>query len=65
MAPGKRTASPVRKLIVRLYEEENYTFDQIGSHLQMNKGTVSRIYGRIRNPPIMKKRGRPRVTNER
>uniref|UniRef100_A0A914X412 Transposase Tc1-like domain-containing protein n=1 Tax=Plectus sambesii TaxID=2011161 RepID=A0A914X412_9BILA len=65
MAPRKRTASLVERLIVRLCDKERYTTEKIGGHLGMGKGAIKKNYERFKNPPVTKSRGRPRGTGER
>uniref|UniRef100_A0A914UYA6 Tc1-like transposase DDE domain-containing protein n=1 Tax=Plectus sambesii TaxID=2011161 RepID=A0A914UYA6_9BILA len=43
MAPRKRTASPVERLIVRLRDEERYALEKIGDHLGMEKVPLRRF----------------------
>lgn len=65
MTPRIKTASSVEQVIVRLRDEENFSFANIGRQIEMGRAAVSKVYHRAKNPPAPKKRGRPRKTDER
>lgn len=64
MPARKRTVSPIQRLIVRLREDEKYTYEKIGKELQMGKSAVRKVYMRTKNPVNLKAPGRPRVTDK-
>lgn len=65
MARGKITPSPIRKLVVRLRDDESWTFEQIGAHLKMARRSIQRVYNAEKHPTIKKQPGRKRKTTKR
>lgn len=65
MPRGKKTESQLRSLIVRLRDDEGWSFKQIGDHLKKDKGTIRHIYVCEKSPLVNDSRGRPRKTTER
>lgn len=65
MLQEKQTFTTIRRLIARLKEDENWIFQAIGDHLNMNTGLVQTIYKRSKSYITPKKTGRLRATIER
>jgi len=61
----KRSNSKIRSLIVRLREEEKWSFKRIGDLIKMTNRGVSKIYKNEKMPIVYKKDGRPRCTASR
>ena len=61
MPRGKKTDPQLRNLIVRLRDDEGYTFQQLAEHMKMDKSTIRRIYCREKNPLVV---GESRATKK-
>lgn len=55
----------MERLIVRLRDDENWSFNKIKDHTKLSKGGVIKIYNRIKHPKDLLPPGRHRSTDRR
>ncbi|XP_065650928.1 uncharacterized protein LOC136079138 [Hydra vulgaris] len=61
----RQTDSKIESLVLRLRKEEKWSIGQITAHVKMSKGEIHKIIHREKSKNIVKKGGRPRITDKR
>lgn len=64
MAPP-RVDVKIEELVVRLCQNECWSYQKVADHVNISRGTVCKILKRQENPKELKTGGKPRCTNIR